>query len=453
MYRFLLLLIAFLFFGIQGKPLPFALPEGGGFAERGTDDGTDEDADDGTGDGADEEADNGTRGAGDYIEPVFGESGCYMQSVGEARFPVFVVSFQDVTYQEDMVGKEELEEWIFTGDDSVRLYYDTASHGRLQIGGDVYFYEAEGEIASYENEYGFEDLVMEALSYYDEEIDFSQYDCNGDSVMDSLVIAVPSGGDVDFWWGCQATWYQNPEFCVDGISINTYIINDEQPYESEREIYQGTLEHELGHCMGLPDYYKYNSDDWEGFHGIAGWERMDDSAGDFCQFSKLMLGWLREDQVQVVGPDTQSASFILPPAHEGGCAVIFPQDGRIDFNSEYFLVEYNTPEGNNAGLFTKKQAGVRIFHVNARIETDSYGGQYYRFNNFSPYYNVSDEGIRVLKLINDGEGFYRTGDSVVYGEASDFGWYTPAGSLTDPKLTILIGEVTDDGIHVEIARE
>ena len=42
---------------------------------------------------------------------------------------------------------------------------------------------------------------------------------------------------------------------------------------------------------------------------------------------------------------------------------------------------------------------------------------------------------------------------MVYGEASDFGWYTPAGSLSDPKLTIRIGAVTDDGIEIEVVRQ
>lgn len=427
MVRILLWLIALLFFGTYRLPDPPVLPENR----------------------SDPAPDDGDV----YIAPAFGEDSSCMQSVGEARFPVFVVSFPDTAYRSDMVGKEELEEWLFTGEDSVRAYYDTASYGRLHLDGDVWFYEAQHEIASYENDYGFEELVMEVLTYYDEEIDFSAYDRNGDHIMDSLVISVPSGGDVDFWWGCQATWYQNPEFCVDGISVRHYIINDEQPYEREREVYQATVEHELGHCMGLPDYYKYNSKDWEGFHGIAGMERMDDSEGDFSQFSKLMLGWLTKDQVQVMSPDVQSASFLLPPAHEGGCAVIFPQGGQTRFDGEYFLIEYNTPDGNNEGLFSDEEAGVRIFHADARIERDYDGEPYYRYENFSSYYNSSDEGIRILKLINDGEGFYQTGDTVRYGEASDFGWYTTAGSLKDPELSIRIGAVTEDGIIVEAIRE
>ena len=52
--------------------------------------------------------------------------------------------------------------------------------------------------------------------------------------------------------------------------------------------------------MGLPDYYLYNSDDFEGMKGNAGTELMDaDAASDFGCFSKLMLGWYQKNQVTV----------------------------------------------------------------------------------------------------------------------------------------------------------
>ncbi len=82
----------------------------------------------------------GFNGGRDYIDPVFGESGYYMQSVGEARVPVFMVSFQDVTYRRNRVTKDDLTEWLFAQDGSVTAYYDTASYGRLHIGGGVFFY-------------------------------------------------------------------------------------------------------------------------------------------------------------------------------------------------------------------------------------------------------------------------------------------------------------------------
>lgn len=43
--------------------------------------------------------------------------------------------------------------------------------------------------------------------------------------------------------------------------------------------------------MGLPDYYKYDTDtDYDAMNGTAGSEMMDDMTGDYSMFSKLALG-------------------------------------------------------------------------------------------------------------------------------------------------------------------
>jgi len=389
-----------------------------------------------------------------YIDSAFqGWGAQVMPSVGEVRFPVFLVEFQDVKFGKGRVDPEEIQDWVFGEKDSVAEYYDISSHGRLHIEGDVYLYEAKGNIADYEEDRALENLIMEALRYYEEEVDFSRYDRNGDLVMDSLVISVPTGGDVDFWWGAQHTWYWNRRFRIDGISVVGYIVNDEQPYRSEKKYYISTLEHELGHCMGLPDYYKYEHTgiDWEGLHGIAGMERMDDSTGDFCQFSKLQLGWLTEEQVQVMPSDVKEATFFLPPAHKGGCIVIFPRGKRKNFKGEYFVVEYNTPEGLNKGLFGR--GGVRVFHVQA--ETLRQSGYYdYRYSNYGEEYDTSNEGIRVIKLVNDGKGFFHESDVITYentgGAEGNFGWYTEDGSITEPGFTIQILELDKESGCMEI---
>lgn len=393
----------------------------------------------------------------DYIPSAFAKwSGILMPSVGEAGFPVFIVDFQDVKFQNSLVKNEVLEEWLFTGQDSVAGYYETASYGRLHLKGDVYYYTAQGKIEEYESYDGLEKLVMEALDSYDEEADFSQYDKNGDNVLDSLVISVPKGGDPDFWWGATHVWGGTPDYTIDDTYIVNYIVNDDQPYGSQKNYFLATLEHELGHCLGLPDYYKYEYEgsDYEGLHGLAGVERMDDSKGDFCQFSKLLLGWLAKDQVQVMPSDEDSKTFYLPPVAEGGCIVIFPRGQEPDFQKEYFVVEYNTSEGLQKGLVG--QGGVRVMHAQAELLAYEDGYFDFKYGNFSEYYDTSNEGIRVLKLVKDGMGFSKTGDTITFdnagGEKGNFGWYTEEGKITDPGFSIQIGEVQEDGcIQVDIS--
>lgn len=396
----------------------------------------------------------------EYVRPTFADwdGGQVMTSVGEACFPVFMVEFQNVKYRDGRVSQEELDRWMFSGEDSVSDYYAVSSHGRLELDGDVYFYTAQGDMEDYENNEALEELILEIFAYYDEEVDFSKYDRNGDFVMDSLVVSVPKGGNEDFWWGATHQWYYNWGCEIDGITIMNYIINDEQPYPNEKRFFLATLEHELGHCMGLPDYYKYtySGTDYEGMKGIAGKERMDDSEGDFCQFSKLQLGWLKKNQIQIMPNDADKASFYLPPVKEGGCLLIFPKDARQDFQGEYFVVEYNTPEGLQKGLF--REGGVRILHVQAEIIKDEYGYYWYKYNNYSSYYDESNEGIRILKLVNDGKGFYREGDVATFentgGEKGNFGWYTEDGGIRDPGFSVRIVGLNRDGcMEVEVVRD
>ena len=86
---------------------------------------------------------------------------------------------------------------------------------------------------------------------------------------------------------------------------------------------------------------------------------------------------------------------------------------------------------------------------------DEAGYYWYKYNNLSSYYDESNEGIRILKLVNDGKGFYLEGDVVTFentgGEEGNFGWYTEDGEIRDPGFSIRIGELQEDGsMEVEV---
>lgn len=391
-----------------------------------------------------------------YIEGAFtAREGMYTPSVNTISFPVFFVEFQDAKFTDALLPSQEtLRQWIFSAEDSVAAYYYTASYGRLLMTGDVYFYTAKGKIGEYESYMANDQLVKEALEYFGDEVDFSKYDQNGDSVMDCLILTVPTGGTASFWWANAATW-ESTAYKADGVYVKRYLVNDIQPYSSSRSYFLETLEHELGHCMGLPDYYKYKYEgsDFQGLHGAAGTEMMDDSKGDFCQFSKLQMGWLTEEQVQIMPSDVDRASFTLPPASEGGCVLVFPKGKEPDFQSEYFVIEYNTPDRLQFQM-AAAGSGVRVMH--AQGELLEYGNNY-KYSNFSQFYDSSNNGIRILKLVNDGNGFFREGDIITYestgAEKGNFGWYTEDEQITAPGFRIEIGRLTEDGASIEIVWE
>ena len=400
----------------------------------------------------------------------------HMSSVGEVCFPVFVVEFPDVIYDDLMVPRQTLEDWIFTGDDSVAGFYNTSSSGRLRMEGDIYYYTAKKSPEAYEEEADNSDwslndldpLVAEIVEYFDDEVDFSKYNKDGDIFVDAFVIAVPyleERMDRQFWWPS----YHPTSFNIADNTVITDFVLVEGPYDGYKEDFISSLKHELGHCLGLPDYYKPNNKDHTlneyGMPGPAGVELMDTSDAEFSQFSKLQLGWLTQEQVQIMPDDADSETFLLPPAAEGGCLLIFPEGKKSDFHSEYLLVEYITPEGEWES--SVEQGGVRILHVQAEV-CDSLsiydGGTCFKYAPNSVYYDSSHNGIRILKLVN-GDDFYHTGDTVTFdntgAEQGNFGWYDmneesvfslapPPATVSDPGFSIRIGDIQPDSGYIQV---
>jgi M6 family metalloprotease-like protein len=380
-------------------------------------------------------------------------------SVGDVKMLSIYVDFADVTYRSDAYTTEEIQRELFGNGEtaapyeSITAWYERASYGNLHIDGDVYRYTCSGNLADYQQD-SFEKMVMEVLTGLDGQIDFGDYDSNGDGIIDCISFTVPLDDADDatkaYWYGCTATWYENPSFAVDGMALSNYIIMDVMPNAEDMTYLKQTLLHEMGHSLGLPDYYKYQSSDWEGLHGDAGYERMDDSIGDFCSFSKLMYGWLKSSEVQAyTGSGTQT--FQLSDASNVGSCLILPiTSTEDDYTSEYFLVEYVTNTGNNSDIYTE-DSGVRIFHIQAETATDAWDRTAFKYENYAETY-LGDDKIRVIRLVGDNSGFYHAGDTIQFG-TTNFAAYDTSGNQTiDTGYTITVGTLTDGTYPITVTR-
>lgn len=359
-----------------------------------------------------------------------------LQPRGEARALVIVCDFQDVKYRSDRISDEELERDLFgTGTADLypyvclTQYFLNASYGALHMNGDVYHYTLSGNIADYENaDQNFAKFVTEVLTGLDDTIDYRKYDADNDGYLDALSMSIPTGGDAEFWYGCTATW-ESDQLSLDGEKLWHYVINDEQPYAETLDYYLGTLAHEYGHCMGLSDYYEYGKDeDFEATTGDAGLERMDESEGDFCPYSKLMVGWYSKNDIQCYDwAKGGSQTFVLSDDSTDPSVLLLPSAESCGLFSEYFTVDYITPRANFDGLFD--EGGVRIYHVDSEIGTYDDGTDYLIADAFSPEYDATGEGRRLIRLVNNGNGFYHAGDTVD-GSAPGFAWYDASGRET-----------------------
>ena len=381
-----------------------------------------------------------------------------LPSTGTDRILVAAVDFPDHPFELEKI-VSQLEELCFgpenTSDakypnESVSAYFERSSNGKLHLQSDVFWYTAQHPIEWYNDENP-RLLAEEIMTALDADVDYQVYDADSNHILDSMVIAIPESVlDVDQdqngipdWWYFSIP-YNGSDKC-DDVTLGTYCV---VPFTmQDRTGFVNKLAHELCHAMELPDYYKYAQDDdsdTDGMTGSAGYELMDEGSGDLSAFSKLMLGWLDENVIQVYSGGTQT--FSLTSMQQKPSCIMIPRYSDSGYLSEYFLIEYETGEGNNAAYFThempnqlfQRSGGVRILHCQAETYDSAFGTKF-KYDLNSPYYDKSNAKQRVLRLVNDVNFYVRT---VIDGNTAGFHWYDADGALTvDTGLTIRISDV------------
>ena len=390
-----------------------------------------------------------------YFTPPIQELSPTLPSVGNDRILVFAISFPDYEFTQDDVS-EQLQKMCFASADSndpsypfesISAYYERASYGRLHLTGDIYTYTAERPLAWYKRENA-RPLAVEVLTAFEKQVDYQIYNADNNKKLDSIIIVLPSEViDIDKnndgrpdWWYFTVKPNRMTEF--DGLRLGSYTI---VPYDStDRAGFISKTTHELGHALGLPDYYKYivnEAFDSQGLEDPAGYELMDDGMGDMSSFSKLMLGWLAEEDIQVYTGGTQT--FSLTSMQYSPSCIIIPRKKESGYLSEYFMIEYITDEANNTSMGGR---GIRIFHIEAEV-TENDTGMEFMYNNNGQKYDKSNEKQRVIRLVNESGYFYPGKRGLQYkdlidGSISGFHWYDDDGGLTvDTGLQIKIGEL------------
>lgn len=383
-----------------------------------------------------------------------------LPSQGDANLVIFYIDFPDCTYSTKLTA-EEVQEIAFGSADensenypfeSMSAFYNRASKGIMNLKGQVFSYTAQNPISYYNDDKVA--LAKECFEAFKDSTDFSTFDGNGDGLIDATLFTVPSSASEDYWWPC-AGGFGDGEYQVDGVKVGHIITGNASPdnssyYSSGVTNFNSSYLHEMGHCLGLPDYYLYYSDDFDSMHGNAGTELMDaDAYSDFCSFSKLMLGWYKENQVQVYDSNLETQTFTLNNAQtDNGNCVIIPY-GQLDENyfSEYFIIEYSTDTGNNSDIGADN--GIRIHHIKADRYSDEWWS-YLKYQNGSEFTNNDDDGIRLIRLVNDGGNSFKTGD-IIDNNTSGFGWYdTNEQESINPNVTISIGELKNDAYTITI---
>ncbi len=403
-------------------------------------------------------------GSDEFISAPINDVKAFLPSQGDANLVIFYIDFPDCKY-DYAPSEEEIYEIAFGAEDkndanypfdSMSAFFKRSSKGAMNLKGKVFRYTTNNN-QTYYNENKFL-ITQECYEAFKDSEDFSQFDGNGDGYIDTTLLTVPAKAGDDHWWPCAGPVDQD-QYYVDGKRVGHIITGNAQINSlTDYSNFNSTYLHEMGHCMGIPDYYLFtNPSDSEGMHGMAGIELMDtDASTDFGAVSKLQLGWYTDQQIQIYDGSQSSVTYTLNNAQgEQSNCVLIPYNDLNNYHSEYMILEYTTPTGNNSqpSWWVKAGEGVRVYHAETSLyDHGTWVG--YKYGSGSEFTD-SDKGRRYLRIIDDVEGdnLYHSGDTID-SNILGFNWYDANGQQTiDTGIVIEVGEMNGDTCNVTIRQK
>ena len=255
----------------------------------------------------------------------------------------------------DMVNKESytgLDNAQYTG--SVRDYFSDNSGGKFQPEFDVYgpytvnYSQHDGNSKTNQ-------ILKAAIDAADEDVNYANYDRDGDGQVDMIYFILAgygsnySGNDEDLWWPHRSFITNNGWNYIykDGVRMGDYASSVEMygwqnGYSTLDGI--GTICHEFGHVLGLPDFYDtdYEKSGGESNHpGI--WSVM--AGGSYENYGRTPVGYSLYERWSVGFIDDEDISVI-------------DTEGSYQLNplySNYKGYRVNTPVSNEYFLFENRQ--------------------------------------------------------------------------------------------------
>lgn len=342
-------------------------------------------------------------------------------SINEQKLLIVPVDLSDYAGKSTGWTSEKLEmlETAFFGDsndttyESVKEYFYKSSYGKLTISGEVTsVYTAPYLYQKVKN--GDDTIVDEiATKYYssaNKEL-LKKYDTDNDGYVDNCLFIYSNAYDGNnFWAWCTYKYpVDNPNYTKPNINNYmwaSYDFMNDSYYNNynKNKIETHTYIHELGHMLGLDDYYCYDENyAWDSAGRL---DMQSYNVGDHNAFSKMALGWI--DPYVVTG----SCEINLKTSAKYPEAILINNNWNGSAFDEYILIEYYTPTGLNKidaeNAFTQGNKlydynGLRIYHVDARLVKTSVSST----GNLAASSNYVDE-------IKDDNNYYVIGASNSY---------------------------------------
>lgn len=254
---------------------------------------------------------------------------------------------------------------------SVRDYFRDQSNGQLLLDFDVIGpVQLSRGYAYYGENSGFggtdahpDEMIIEACNLIDGQVNFADYDWDGDGVADQVCVLYAgrgeaSGGGESTVWPHESTLSQyGRTLTLDGVKIDTYACSCELGEEGTIDGI-GTFCHEFSHCLGIPDMYDTVSNGTN--YGMYRWDIMsygNYNGGSFIpsaytSYERWVAGWMEPEELT---EDTEVSG--MEPLENGGKAYIIYNEGN---RNEYYLLENRGKTGWDAA---QAGEGLLVIHV------------------------------------------------------------------------------------------
>ena len=318
----------------------------------------------------------------------------------EVKCAVVLVEFQDRELKVEIDGEkyspqEYFREMIFGGIEenkyykfpTFKEYWSINSAGKLKITGEVFGpYKLPYNLSDYacgfknsSSDYfcglgqGVDNLVRDLVDMADPDINFSEFDEDGDGEVDCFIVIHSGKGAETQEYGfqdssCCDIWSRAFKTFVatsEGVRISSGVIaagiSELFPYGN-----MGLLAHEFGHLLGLPDLYDTQPKGLQscgvGPYSLMGYGLYKGNPpgtlpSHLSPWERIFLGWAYPESVSEVfcdsiSPSARTDKFLKVPAYK---------DPK---SPEYFLVEYRKKEGFEADF---PSDGVLIWYIDEKV--------------------------------------------------------------------------------------
>lgn len=279
------------------------------------------------------------------------QAGATFPTTGKRKLLLLLVNYANTTptYSQDDFEKMMNGE-SYNGIGSFRDYYLRQSYGQLKIETTVTPWVSLYSAKSVYGSEGAVEIIAEALQKISPAIDLTQFDNDGDGVLDGLAV-IHQGKGQEMTASSDDIWSHSSTISglsVGGVQVNRYTIEPEMLATGEMSTI-GVICHEFGHNLGAPDFYDTDYAKNNEYPGTGVWDLLGSGAwngyyGDrpagINMWQKIIFNWvtpqvLSENAAISAMPDAnkQPVAYKIPTTVEGDYFILENRQATAPFDT------------------------------------------------------------------------------------------------------------------------